>query len=153
MVTTRKYMASKHSSSFKADLAANFGCDRFRFMPDTVPQLCVPPSEVAVQFDNFDLNLSRGFLLRQVVDLDPRLQFGTLGSFPQAMPYFELRDWWMIKDWAMRWESLWSAAKSHQFHFKLFHCDSNMKKVPSCVWRSKLPKIYKSFFTLEITST
>ena len=32
-------LAFKHSISFPADLAANFGCNRFRIMPDIVSKL------------------------------------------------------------------------------------------------------------------
>ena len=34
-----QYMAFKHRISFVTDLAANFGCDRFRIMPDIVSKL------------------------------------------------------------------------------------------------------------------
>ena len=60
-------MALKHCISFVTDLAANFGCDRFRIMPDIISSFCVPTSEVTVLFDS---NLSRRPFLGHVVDLD-----------------------------------------------------------------------------------
>ena len=34
-----QYMACKHRISFATNLAANFGCDQFRIMPDIVSKL------------------------------------------------------------------------------------------------------------------
>ena len=53
--------------SFATNCAANFGCNRFRIVPDIVPSFFALPSEVAVLFN---LNLSRRPFLWQVVDLD-----------------------------------------------------------------------------------
>ena len=66
-VNAGHYMAFKHHISFAIDLAANFGCDLFRFTPDIFPSFCEPPSEVAALFNS---NLSRRPFLRQVVDSD-----------------------------------------------------------------------------------
>ena len=55
-VNSGHYMAFKHSISFATNLAANFGCDRFRIKPDIVSSFCAPPYEVAALFDS---NLSR----------------------------------------------------------------------------------------------
>ena len=66
-VNAGHYMAFKHSISFAIDLAANFGCNRFRITPDIVSKLCAPLSEVAVLFDS---NLSRRPFLGHVFDLD-----------------------------------------------------------------------------------
>ena len=38
-VNAGHYMAFKHSISFATDLAANFGCNRFRIMPDIVSKI------------------------------------------------------------------------------------------------------------------
>ena len=38
-VKTGHYMAFKHRISSATDLAANFGCDRFRITPDIVSKL------------------------------------------------------------------------------------------------------------------
>ena len=64
------YMAFKHCISFATDLAANFGCDRFRITSDIVSKLLLAAiwtSEVTVMFY---LNLSRRPFLGQVVDWD-----------------------------------------------------------------------------------
>ena len=58
-VNAGHYMAFKHRISFATNLAANFGCNRFRITPDigpAVPSFCAPPSEDAVLFYS---NLSR----------------------------------------------------------------------------------------------
>ena len=62
------YMAFKHCISFATDLAANFGCDPIRIMPDITSKLCAQLSEIAVQFNS---HLSRRRFLGQVVYLDP----------------------------------------------------------------------------------
>ena len=60
-------MAFKYPISFATSLAANFGCNWFRIMPDIFSKLLMPPSEVTVLFD---LNLSRHPFLGLVVNLD-----------------------------------------------------------------------------------
>ena len=41
-VNAGHYMAFKHRISFATDLAANFGCNRFRITPDIVSKLLRP---------------------------------------------------------------------------------------------------------------
>ena len=74
-VNAGHYMVFKHRISFKfaTDLAENFGCYRFRIMPDIVSKLCAQPYEVTALFDS---NLSRRPFLGQVVDTDPLLCTG-----------------------------------------------------------------------------
>ena len=60
-------MAFKHCISFATDLAAKFGCNRFRITPDIVSSFCSPPPEVAALFDS---NLSRCPFLGQVLNSD-----------------------------------------------------------------------------------
>ena len=52
-VNAGHYMAFKHCISFVTDLAANFGCDRIRIMPDIVSKLLRTTiwSSCAVQFE------------------------------------------------------------------------------------------------------
>ena len=57
-------MAFKHRISFATYLAANFGCNWFRIIPDIVSSIYTQPSEVAVLFNS---NLSRRHFLRQVL--------------------------------------------------------------------------------------
>ena len=63
----------KHHISFVTDLAANFGCYWFRITPDTFPSFCAPQSKVTVLFN---MNLSKGPFLGQVIDLDLQLCTG-----------------------------------------------------------------------------
>ena len=60
-------MAYKRRFSFATVLAANFGCNQFRIMPDIVYKPFLRVSEVSVLFD---WNLNRRPFLDQVVDLD-----------------------------------------------------------------------------------
>ena len=78
-VNAGHYMPFKHHISFATDLAANFGCNRFRIMPDIISTLLSPPSEVDVLFESnlsrrpfhwvvyLDLLLCTGFNLEHVV--------------------------------------------------------------------------------------
>ena len=65
------YVAFRHCFSYEKGLAANFGCNQFRIMPD--PEIFERPSEMAVLFT---WNLSRHPFLRQVVDIDLLLGTG-----------------------------------------------------------------------------
>ena len=67
MLVSGHYMAFKHHISFATNLAANFGCNQFRIMPDIVSKHLIAAigSCCAVQFES-----EQTPFLGQVVDLD-----------------------------------------------------------------------------------
>ena len=66
-VNAGHYMAFKHRISFATYLAANFGSDWFRIMPDIIPSFWVQPSEVSMLLYS---NLSTCPFLGRDVNLD-----------------------------------------------------------------------------------
>ena len=100
-------MAFKHSISFATDLAANFGCYRFRITPDIVSKLLRATiwSHCAILFESEQtLVPMTGSQFRSAAL--HRIQFGTWGFVPMSI--FLLGDWWLIKrlrDWCcFGWE-------------------------------------------------
>ena len=130
-VNTGHYMAF---ISFATDLTANFGCNRFRIIPDVISKLLRAAiwSRCAVWFESEQTPLSRtGHWLRSAAL--HRILFGTCCFVPISYFYSETNEW--LKDWAKRWTLLWSATISRQFH-RNFHF----------TWKSdsSLPDIYKA---------
>ena len=114
-VSAGLYTAFKRSISFATDLAANFGCNQFRTMPEIVSTflrttIC---SRCAVSLKSEQKSFSwTGRRFRSAALHRPR--FGTCKSVP--MPYFcsETNEW--SKDWAKRRERLWSVKSSREIH-------------------------------------
>ena len=55
------YTPFHHNFSFATVLAANFGCNRLRVMPEIVQSVCTPASEVDVLFDSNQLESKQRF--------------------------------------------------------------------------------------------
>ena len=121
--------------SFETDFAANFGCNRFRIMPDIVSKLLRAAiwSCCDVQFESEQTPFYRiGRRLRSAAL--HRIRFGTCGFVPMSYFYSETNEW--SQDWAKRWARLWSATTSGRFHWNLI---SQWKKI-----LSSRPDIYKA---------
>ena len=107
-------VAFKHHISLVTDLAAYFGCDRFRIMPDIVSKLLrdVIWSRCALRFESEQTLFPwtggrfRSAALRRIL-------FGTCDFVPISYFYSETND--RSKDWAKKWVRLWSATTSRQF--------------------------------------
>ena len=110
-----QYMAFKHHISFATDLAANFGCNRFRITPDIVSKLLRAAiwSRCAVRFESEQTPFPRTGRRYRPAALH-RIRFGTWGFVPMSYFNSETNEW--SKDWAKRWARLWLAATSRQFH-------------------------------------
>ena len=117
------------------DLAANFGCNRLRIMPDIDSKLLHAAiwSRCAVQFESEQTPFSRIRRRYRSAALH-RIRLGTCGFVPMSCLYSGINEW--SKDWAERWARLWLATTFRQFHRK-FHF--TLKKSDS-----SRPEIYKS---------
>ena len=105
--------------SFATDLAANFGCNRFRIMPDIVSKLLRAAiwSRCAVWFEFEQTPFPRAGRRLRSAALH-RIRFGTCCFVPISYFYSETNEW--SKDWVKWWGQLWSATTSCQFH-RNFH--------------------------------
>ena len=138
-------MAFKYCFSFATDLAANFGCYRFRIMPDIVSKLLRASiwSSSAVWFELEQTPVSltgRGF---GSVALH-RVLLGICCFVLMSYFYSETYEW--SKKWAKLWSLLWSATTFCQFYWK-FHLASN-KKWFVAAWYLKS---IKPLLTLELS--
>ena len=116
-------MALKHFISFATFLAANFGCYRFRIIPDIVSKLLRAAMwsrcDVWFGFEQTPFPRTGRWLRPAALH---RIRFGTFGFDPMScfvpMLYFysETNEW--SQDWAKRWELLCSATTSSWFHRK-----------------------------------
>ena len=99
--------------SFATDLAANFGCNRFRIMPDIISKILRAAiwSRCAVRFESEQTPFPlAGRRLRSAAL--HRIWFGTCCFVPMSYFYSETNEW--LQDWAKRQALLWSALTRQQ---------------------------------------
>ena len=92
-VNAGPYMAIKHRISFATDLAANFGFERFRIMPDTVSKLlrAAIQSCCAVRFESEQTHFSQTGRRFESAALH-RIRFGTHNFVPMSYFYEETNE-------------------------------------------------------------
>ena len=139
-------MAFKHRISFATDLAANFGCNRFRIMPDIVSKLLRAAiwSRCAVRFESEYTPFPRTRHRFRPAVLH-RIRFGTCGFDP--MSYFLLRDQWLIERLS---EAMGAALVGNNFSPIPSKFSFHMKKKKWLVAARNLQSI-KTLLTLELS--
>ena len=144
-VNAGHYIAFKHGISFATDLAANFGCNRFKIAQDIVSKLLRSAiwSCCAVWFESEQIPFL-GQLRRFRPAALHRIRFGTCCFVPMSYFYSEGNEW--SKDWAKWWPLLWLATASCHFH-RNFHCTWKKK------WLVKTRNLQsiKTVLTLELS--
>ena len=123
-------MAFQHRILFATDLAANFGCYRFRITPDFVSKLLRTAiwSRCPVRLESEQTPFPWTGRQFRPAALD-RIRFGTCSFVPMSYFYSE------TNDWAKPWVLLCSATISRQLHRNFI---SHQKQSDSL-----LPEIYK----------
>ena len=149
LVTTWLSNNNKYCISFGTNLAANFGCNRFRnsphhfqgiqaFLCRHLKSLCC---SIRIWADALLLESRTGRRFRSAAL--HRIPFGTWGFVHKSYFYSKTNDW--AKDWVKRWVQLCSATASRQFHRK-FHF----------IWKRKILIVawylqsIKTFLILEL---
>ena len=105
--------------SFVSNWAANFGCKRFRIIPDVISKLLRAAmwSSCAVRFESEQMPFPQaGHPLRSATL--HKIQFWICGFVPMSYFYSETNEW--SKDWAKLRVLLWSATTSRQFNKKIY---------------------------------
>ena len=111
-------MAFKDSISFATDLAAIFGCNQFRIMPDTASKLLRTAvwSSCAVQFESEQAPWTGHQFRSAAVH---RIQFGTCCFIPMSYFYMTLScgiALWsdcQSTGWAWTWTQTWTLPPDH----------------------------------------
>ena len=148
-----RYMAFTHSISFATDLAANFGCNRFRITPDIVSKLLRAAiwSHCAVQFESEQTPFPRTGGKFSLIIIQSRGEFQTC-CFAQDLIWnmlfgsyviFLLRDQWLIERLSDAMGAALVGSNSLPIPPKFsFHSNFHMKKKVTCC-RQKF-QVYKA---------
>ena len=115
-------MPFKYHISFATDLAANFGCNRFRIMPDIVStgkllRAAIWSScAVLLESEQHPFQVSQTGRRFRPAALH-RIRYGTWGIVPISHFYSETNDW--LQDWAKQWALLWSPTTPSKISFHM----------------------------------
>ena len=141
----------KGSISFATYFAANFGCDRFRIMPDIISKLLratIWSRCAAVWFESEQTPFPwTGRRLRSAAL--HRIRFGTCGFVPMSYFYSGTRANEWSQDWAKQWAWLWQATtsgESGRFHGNSWPFPKKKKPVVTAQYLQSI----KTFLTVEL---